>query len=84
MNVVVTISCASCCKSVTAYILPDQKKNYQLSYWIESEAKGFKCDANDEGSMKVTCSCGNEINMCLQWKFNQINILLQNFNNYMM
>ena len=64
MNVLLTISCNNCCKSVTAYIRPDNT-NYYLSYGIESESKDFECSANSKGSMKVKCSCGNNIDLCL-------------------
>jgi len=64
MNVLLTISCNNCCKNVTAFIMPDEK-NYYLSYGIENESNDFECSANNKGSMKVTCSCGNDINICL-------------------
>lgn len=61
MNLLLSIACTECYETVVVPIMNDGKENYCLSESIEDMQEGFYCSVDQPNSMKVNCSCGNDV-----------------------
>lgn len=63
MNIVISITCKKCGAKTEAPIKRDNNEKYYLSDSIEDKQEGFYCNLDQQHSMKVNCSCGNEVRL---------------------
>lgn len=63
MNIVISIVCTECGRSIKAPITKDEEGKYYLSGSIEEQQEGFYCNLNQQYAMKINCNCGNDITL---------------------
>lgn len=62
MELSILIAC-TCGNNIIAPITKDKEEKFYLSDSIEEKQEGFYCNLDSQSSMKINCSCGNEIRL---------------------
>lgn len=63
MDIMISIKCTECGSKTEVPIKSDNNGKYYLSDSIEEKQEGFYCNLDSQYSMRINCSCGNDVRL---------------------